>query len=145
MTSIGEDIFVFCFSLSDIYCYAEEVPSTRSEAFSSSNIQDATLHVPASALSAYKETHPWSSFGNFKAIDTSGIESLKSQDVVIKSAGGFITLSGLRTNDRVCFYSIDGKALGSTIATDGTATFSAASGTIVVAKIGMESVKIAVK
>lgn len=73
------------------------------------------------------------------------INTTKTRGVVIQSAGGFITLSGLDTNERVDFYAIDGAALGSATATDGTATFSAKSGTIVVAKIGKESVKIAVE
>ena len=73
------------------------------------------------------------------------INTAKTRGVVIQSAGGFITLSGLETNERVDFFAIDGAALGSVTATDGTATFSATSGTIVVAKIGKESVKIAVE
>ena len=73
------------------------------------------------------------------------INTAKTRGVVIQSAGGFITLSGLNTNERVDFFAIDGVALGSATATDGTATFSAKSGTIVVAKIGKESVKIAVE
>ena len=73
------------------------------------------------------------------------INTAKTRGVVIQSAGGFITLSGLDTNERVDFFAIDGAALGSATATDGTATFSAKSGTIVVAKIGKESVKIAVE
>ena len=73
------------------------------------------------------------------------INTAKTRGVVIQSAGGFITLSGLDTNERVDFYAIDGAALGSATATDGTATFSAKSGTIVIAKIGKESVKIAVE
>ena len=73
------------------------------------------------------------------------INTAKTRGVVIQSAGGFITLSGLNTNERVDFYAIDGAALGSATATDGTATFSAKSGTIVIAKIGKESVKIAVE
>ena len=73
------------------------------------------------------------------------INTAKTRGVVIQSAGGFITLSGLDTNERVDFYAIDGVALGSATATDGTATFSAKSDTIVVAKIGKESVKIAVE
>ena len=73
------------------------------------------------------------------------INTAKTRGVVIQSAGGFITLSGLNTNERVDFFAIDGAALGSATATDGTATFSAKSGTIVVAKIGKESVKIAVE
>ena len=73
------------------------------------------------------------------------INTAKTRGIVIQSAGGFITLSGLNTNERVDFFAIDGAALGSATATDGTATFSAKSGTIVVAKIGKESVKIAVE
>ena len=73
------------------------------------------------------------------------INTAKTRGVVIQSAGGFITLSGLNTNERVDFFTVDGVALGSATATDGTATFSATSGTIVVAKIGKESVKIAVE
>ena len=73
------------------------------------------------------------------------INTAKTRGIVIQSAGGFITLSGLDTNERVQFFTVDGAALGSATATDGTATFSAKSGTIVVAKIGKESVKIAVE
>ncbi|MCI6805575.1 MAG: leucine-rich repeat domain-containing protein [Prevotella sp.] len=73
------------------------------------------------------------------------INTAKTRGVVIQSAGGFITLSGLDTNERVDFFAIDGAALGSATATDGTVTFSTKSGTIVVAKIGKESVKIAVE
>ena len=73
------------------------------------------------------------------------INTAKTRGIVIQSAGGFITLSGLDTNERVDFFAIDGVALGSATATDGTATFSATNGTIVVAKIGKESVKIAVE
>ena len=77
-------------------------------------------------------------------LDTN-INTAKTRGVVIQSAGGFITLSGLDTNERVDFFTVDGAALGSATATDGTATFSATSSTIVVAKIGKESVKIAVE
>ena len=73
------------------------------------------------------------------------INTAKTRGVVIQSAGGFITLSGLDTNERVDFFTVDGVALGSATATDGTATFSATNGTIVIAKIGKESVKIAVE
>lgn len=140
------------------------MPSTDSNAFQfGTYTQDATLHVPDSALPSYKETYPWSSFGYFKAIDTSGVESLENQGVIFKSidtsgveslesrgvtfmsTGGIITISGLHTNERVYFYTALGTPLGSTTAIDGTATFSATSGTIVVAKIGKESMKIVVR
>ena len=51
----------------------------------------------------------------------------------------------LNSTEQVDFYASDGKALGSAKAMGGTATFAAQSGSVVVAKIGKESVKIAVK
>ena len=66
VTSIGSYAFLGCSSLTDVYCYAEKVPSTDSDVFYNSNIENATLHVLASALETYKTTAPWSSFGKFE-------------------------------------------------------------------------------
>ena len=147
MKSIGECAFRYCSKFGDVYCYAEKVPSTDASAFEGSYINYSTLHVPGSALSSYQATVPWSEFGTIKALNDTptNINTAKTRGVVIQSAGGFITLSGLNTNERVDFFTVDGAALGSATATDGIATFSATSGTIVVAKIGKESVKIAVE
>ena len=75
----------------------------------------------------------------------SSINAAKTRGVVIQSAAGFITISGLDSTEQVDFYASDGKSLGSAKAIGGTATFAAQSGSVVVAKIGKESVKIAVK
>ena len=98
-------------------------------------------------LNRVKGRAPWSGFGTIKALNDTpaNINTAKTLGIVIQSAGGFINLSGLDTNERVDFFAIDGAVLGSATATDGTATFSATSGTIVVAKIGKENIKIAVK
>ena len=146
MTSIGDRAFAECKYIENVYCYAEEVPSAGSSVFYDSNINNATLHVPASAIEAYKTTEPWSDFGTIKAIeDADGVESVKERGIAIQSVGGFINISGLDTNDTVSFYALDGKALGTAKSTDGNVSFSAKQGTIVVARIGKESVKIAVK
>ena len=73
------------------------------------------------------------------------MESAKERGIAIQSAGGFINISGLDNNEKVSFYGIDGKSLGSTRSIDGSVSFSAKQGSIVVAKIGKESVKIAVE
>lgn len=54
--------FANCPELTDFYCYAEHVPSTGSSVFEGSYIEFATLHVPASAVNAYKNTAPWNKF-----------------------------------------------------------------------------------
>ena len=66
---INEQAFANCPELTDVYCYAESVPSTNSNAFEGSYIEFATLHVPASAVNAYKNTEPWS---KFKKIEGTG-------------------------------------------------------------------------
>ena len=146
VTSIGDLAFANCQKIENVYCYAEEIPSTKYNAFDESDIENANLYVPASAIEAYKTTKPWSSFGTIKAIeDVDGVESAKERGIAIQSAGGFINISGLDNNETVSFYALDGKALGTAKSIDGNVSFSAKQGTIVVARIGKESVKIAVK
>ena len=230
VTSIEDDAFSGCKNIENVYCYAETVPSTETDAFRDAYIEYATLHVPESAINAYKTTEPWSAFGTFKTLEGTGVEknkcetptiafidgkltfscatedveyvsevkcsdvskyytneislaacydisvtamktgydnsdvataklywltssgsldssinAAKTRGVVIQSAAGFITISGLDSTELVDFYASDGKSLGSAKAMGGTATFAAQSGSVVVAKIGKESVKIAVK
>ena len=54
--------------MADIYCYAEQVPETASNAFNISNYTEATLHVPANAVDAYKSAEGWQNFGNIVAL-----------------------------------------------------------------------------
>ena len=65
VTSIGNGAFRSCYGLQDVYCYAENVPSTESDAFYP---EYATLHVPAASIESYKTTEPWSGFGNIVAL-----------------------------------------------------------------------------
>ena len=145
VTSIGVRAFLDCVNIENVYCYAEKVPSAGYGAFDGfSNY--ATLYVPASAIEAYKTTEPWSDFGTIKAIDTTeGVESVKDRVISIQSASGFVNISGLNNNETVSFYALDGKALGTAKSIDGNVSFSAKQGSIVVARIGKESVKIAVE
>ena len=56
--------------------------------------------------------------------------------IAIQSAGGFINISGLDNNEKIDFFAVDGKALGSAKSIEGSVSFSAKQGTVVVAKIG---------
>ena len=66
--SIGTQAFASCPELTDVYCYAEAVPSTSSDAFKDSYTNYATLHVPASAIDSYKAVEPWNNFMNILRI-----------------------------------------------------------------------------
>ena len=64
--TIGEGVsriysyaFANCQQLTDVYCLAENVPNTNSNAFNDSYIEYATLHVPSASLNNYKNAEPW--------------------------------------------------------------------------------------
>ena len=65
---INDNSFAYCPELTDVYCYAENVPNTNTNAFHGSDIEYATLHVPASAVNAYKNTEPWKKFKEIESI-----------------------------------------------------------------------------
>ena len=67
--SVSSKAFANCSELTDVYCYADKVPSTNKNAFDGSYIEYATLHVPANSVEAYKSAAPWSNFGTIVAIE----------------------------------------------------------------------------
>ena len=58
---ICQDAFKGCTGLKDIYSYSDVPPAADEYAFEGSNY-DATLHVAAASLEAYRSTAPWSYF-----------------------------------------------------------------------------------
>ena len=79
------------------------------------------------------------------SLESAGINNVSMRGIAIQSAAGFVTISGLDNNEKVSFYGIDGMSLGTATAINGTTSFAAQSGSIVVAKIGKESIKVSVK
>ena len=81
MTSIGGYAFSGCTGLTDVYCRAEEVPTTDNT-FSNSSYRSATLHVPAASLEAYKTSQPWCDFGSIVPLtDEDAIVNVKASAV----------------------------------------------------------------
>lgn len=68
VTGIGVQAFYNCQNIKNVYCFAETVPTTASDAFSSTNINSATLHVPEGTVSLYTNKAPWSDFGTIVEI-----------------------------------------------------------------------------
>ena len=67
MTKIEDDAFSNCSALKDFYCFAEKCPTATKDVFTSTPIENATLHVVESALGAYTLAEPWSLFGSIVA------------------------------------------------------------------------------
>ncbi len=72
------------------------------------------------------------------------INMVKTRGVVASAHDGIICLSGLDNGEVVKFYATDGKYLGSSVAANGSASF-AVNESLVIAKVGKDSIKIAVK
>ena len=69
VNSIGQWAFGRCEKLKDVYCYAESVPeSINTTFFNETNIEEATLHVPAASVSAYQAVEPWKNFKEIVAL-----------------------------------------------------------------------------
>ena len=68
INSIGGRAFAYCPEIIDVYCYAQNVPTTSSDAFQNSDIEYATLHVPSNPVNAYKAKEPWKNFKSIVAL-----------------------------------------------------------------------------
>lgn len=88
---VYDNAFGDCSQLTDVYCSAESVPGTSSDAFKGSYIEYATLHVPNVSLQAYKDTEPWSQFGTIKALDGDTPETPKCATPIISFGGKKLT------------------------------------------------------
>ena len=72
------------------------------------------------------------------------INQVRTRGVVASAHDGIVTLSGLDNGEVVKFYATDGKYLGSSVAANGAASF-AVNESLFIAKVGKDSIKIAVK
>ncbi len=97
VTSIGEVAFAGCSGLTDFNCFAENVPDTQIYAFASSNIENATLHVPAPSINKYSNTEPWKNFKEIVALTDQelSIGGVSKDNIPV---GARYTIGGQRTN-----------------------------------------------
>jgi hypothetical protein len=85
--------FSNCNNLETVKCLAEDVPWADIMAFQNSNLQHATLYVPAASLNDYKTKAPWNHFGSIRAIDDlTGVTEMPVQG----QGAPYYTLDGRR-------------------------------------------------
>lgn len=69
VTSIGNGAFECCDELTNVYCYAEQVPEAGTDMLDGFTYKKATLHVPATSIDAYKNANQWKRFSKIVAIE----------------------------------------------------------------------------
>ena len=99
LISIGKEAFSGCGDLTDVYCYAESVPEMGWEVFTWYLFENATLHVPASSLNAYRHADQWKACKNIVALTDNdpkpvGITNINNEAKTIEH-----------------YYSLDGKRM----------------------------------
>ena len=94
---IGEEAFLYCNKLAIMTILANQAPTCGANAFKSSNVANAELHVPAVAYPTYTG-EPWSLFGKIIAEMSSGLSVLRIGGQPVRA---FYTLSGVRVEQPV--------------------------------------------
>ena len=142
--SIGELAFEDCNKIDNVYCFAEKVPLTESDAFDDSYPENATLHVPAASIDSYRSTVPWSSFGKIVELESSSIDDIKTFPYNVVYSHGTITVTGADDGTMVEVYGISGARLGEAKTVLNTATISIGqhADNIVIVKVGNKAIKI---
>ena len=77
-------------------------------------------------------------------LETANINLAKTRGIVASAHDGIVSISGLDNGEVVKFYAADGKLLGSSFAVGGVASC-AVSEKMVIAKIGMDTIKVLIK
>ena len=98
---IGERAFANFDKLTDVVCYAEEVPDADRTSFENSYIDYVTLHVPTGSVEKYKAIGPWKGFKEIVPIDgptkIANIHSVESQKASYNLNGIKITKANKAT------------------------------------------------
>ncbi len=126
---------------------AESVPKTDPSAFYNFSINNATLHVPASSVDAYKAAYLWMNFGKIVGDATSNITRINTDATLIQCDGGVFKVQSIDEGTPVNVYRLNGTQAGSAISQGGAATINSnlQPGSIAIVKIGQKSVKVVIK
>lgn len=81
VNTIGSNAFGNCIDLNNVLCNVINVPTTSTDAFNGSSINEATLSVPKESIEQYRTIKPWSDFGKIVSLDgESAIRTIRYED-----------------------------------------------------------------
>ena len=149
--SYGEDKLMFaCETTGAKYHYTITDTDITSDALSEngevslSAAYNISVYATADGYKASDKAEATLYWVNANLDNSTNINMAKTRGVVASAHDGIITLSGLDNGEVVKFYATDGKYLGSSVAANGAASY-AVNESLVIAKVGKDSIKIAMK
>lgn len=105
---------------------------------------EISVYATADGYSASEKAQATLYWLNANLKDATNINMAKTRGVVASAHDGIVSVSGLDNGEVVKFYAADGKYIGQAVATNGTASY-AVSEALVIAKVGNNAIKIAMK
>ena len=105
---------------------------------------EISVYATADGHSASEKAQATLYWLNANLKDATNINMVKTRGVVASAHDGIVNVSGLANGEEVKFYAADGKFIGQAVAANGTASY-AVSEALVIAKVGNNSIKIAIK
>ena len=93
LSVVPEGMFSNCHSLIYITIPETVVSIGNNSFFECSSLEYATLHVPESAIEAYRSASPWKDFGKIVGIEGTDINAIRCHDSIRE---GYYTLDGCR-------------------------------------------------
>ena len=115
VNTIKLNAFKNCTGLTDVYCYAESVPSTNASAFEGSYVENVTLHVAKGCSGAYKAKEPWKNFKNIVETVDAKVKLSKTKAAIEK--GKTLTLKATITPSDLADKSVTWKSSNTKVAT----------------------------
>lgn len=109
MKSIGYCSICGCSDLTDVYCYAEKLPTTDKGTFDGVE-NNTVLHVPASAIETYRTTAPWSRFKEVVAIEETAIKHELSFDILADAKESYAVQNAVESENPIASYNAEAEA-----------------------------------
>ena len=151
VTSIGDNAFngVDIPTIISLIEYPYKITGKMSNyrTFSLDTFYNATLYVPAGTIERYTAMEGWKDFKNIVEGVPSGIEQPLSKTRQIQSEDGVLTIQDIKNGISVSVYNANGTFVGSTISQNERAIINTnmQPGSVVIVKIGEQSVKLIIK
>lgn len=105
---------------------------------------EISVYATADGHSASEKAQATLYWLNANLKDATNINMAKTRGVVASAHDGIVSVSGLDNGEKVKFYAADDKYIGQAVAANGTASY-AVSEALVIAKVGNNAIKIAMK